>query len=71
MVAQAGHALAAEGQFEPPSDPDRLSDTLSALARKHQVPGAVQLQFSVRVFCLESATSENERYLMGAPALSA
>lgn len=34
------HALAAEQPFGPPLDPDRLSDTLSALARKYQVPGA-------------------------------
>ncbi len=41
MVAPVGHALAVEQKFEPPPlDPDRLSDTLSALARKHQVPGA-------------------------------
>ena len=40
MVAPAGHALTVEQQFEQLLDPDRLSDTLSALARKHQVPGA-------------------------------
>ncbi|MGH3961945.1 MAG: serine hydrolase domain-containing protein [Pseudonocardiaceae bacterium] len=40
MVPPVGHAPAAEGQFEPPLDRERLSDTLSALARKHQVPGA-------------------------------
>lgn len=40
MVAPVGPAPAAEGQFERPSDPDRLSGTLSALARKHHVPGA-------------------------------
>ena len=40
MVAPVGHALAVEQQFEPRLDSDRLSDTLSALARRHQVPGA-------------------------------
>ncbi|MDQ3764632.1 MAG: beta-lactamase family protein [Actinomycetota bacterium] len=35
-----GHAPTAERQFRPPLDRDHLSDTLSALARKHQVPGA-------------------------------
>src|SRR4051794_11812006 len=31
-------AECAAGQFR--ADPDRLSDTLSALARKHRIPGA-------------------------------
>jgi CubicO group peptidase (beta-lactamase class C family) len=39
-AAPVGHALAVEQQFEPSLDRDRLSDTLSALARKYQVPGA-------------------------------
>ncbi len=42
LVAPVGHALAVEQPFAPPLDPDRLSDTLSALAHKHQIPG-VQL----------------------------
>jgi CubicO group peptidase (beta-lactamase class C family) len=40
MAAPVGHALTIEQKFEPSLDPDCLSDTLSALARKHQVPGA-------------------------------
>lgn len=40
VVAPVGHALTVEQKFELPLDPDRLSNTLSALARKHQVPGA-------------------------------
>ncbi|MCA1706236.1 MAG: beta-lactamase family protein [Actinobacteria bacterium] len=40
MAAPVGSALAVERLFESPLDPARLSDTLSALARKHQVPGA-------------------------------
>lgn len=40
MVAPGRPALAIEQQVERPLDPDRLFDTLSALARKHQVPGA-------------------------------
>jgi CubicO group peptidase (beta-lactamase class C family) len=39
-VVLIGPALAAEQQSRPQLDPDRLSHTLSALARKHQVPGA-------------------------------
>jgi CubicO group peptidase (beta-lactamase class C family) len=38
MVASAEYA--SEGQSEPLLDPDCLFDTLSALAQKHQVPGA-------------------------------
>jgi CubicO group peptidase (beta-lactamase class C family) len=40
MAALGGHALTGEQQSEPSLDFDRLSDTLSALARKYQVPGA-------------------------------
>ena len=40
MVAPGEHALAIEPQLRSPLDPDRLHDTLSALARKYQVPGA-------------------------------
>ena len=40
MVAPVGHAQAVEQQFEPRLDSDRLSDTLSALVRRHQIPGA-------------------------------
>jgi CubicO group peptidase (beta-lactamase class C family) len=39
-VAPGADALAFEQQFDSLLDPDRLSGTLSALARKHQVPGA-------------------------------
>jgi CubicO group peptidase (beta-lactamase class C family) len=38
--APVRHAHVVEKQFVPPLDPDLLSDTLSALAQKHQVPGA-------------------------------
>lgn len=40
MVAPVGHALTIEQRFEPALDTDCLYDTLSALVRKHQVPGA-------------------------------
>lgn len=40
MATPGGHALTVEQQSEPSLDFDRLSDTLSALARKYQVPGA-------------------------------
>lgn len=40
LVAPGGHALAIEPQLGSPLDPDRLHETLSALARKYQVPGA-------------------------------
>jgi CubicO group peptidase (beta-lactamase class C family) len=40
MVTPVGHVLTAEQTFELPLDSGFLSDTLSALARKHQVPGA-------------------------------
>ncbi|MDT7597917.1 MAG: hypothetical protein QOJ06_3463, partial [Pseudonocardiales bacterium] len=40
QVAPGGCATAAEEQLRPQLDPHRLFDTLSALARKHQVPGA-------------------------------
>jgi CubicO group peptidase (beta-lactamase class C family) len=40
MVASAGPALAVEQSFATPLDPDALFGTLSALARKYQVPGA-------------------------------
>jgi CubicO group peptidase (beta-lactamase class C family) len=39
-VAPGAHALALEQQFDSLLDPDRLSRMLSALARKHRVPGA-------------------------------
>ncbi|HEU0088338.1 MAG TPA: serine hydrolase domain-containing protein [Pseudonocardiaceae bacterium] len=40
MVAPVGHALAAAQPFATPLDPHSLFDTLSALVRKYQVPGA-------------------------------
>jgi CubicO group peptidase (beta-lactamase class C family) len=40
MVTPVGYAPSIEQKFESLLDPDRLSDTLSALVRKHQVPGA-------------------------------
>jgi CubicO group peptidase (beta-lactamase class C family) len=40
MVTPGWHSLIVEQKFEPPLGSDRLSDMLSALARKHQVPGA-------------------------------
>ena len=40
MVTPVGYALTSEQKIKLLLDPDRLSDTLSALARKHQVPGA-------------------------------
>lgn len=40
QVAPGGYATAAEEQIRPQLDPHRLFDTLSELARKHQVPGA-------------------------------
>ncbi|MGH4020309.1 MAG: serine hydrolase domain-containing protein [Pseudonocardiaceae bacterium] len=39
-VVPVGQALVVEEQPGRPVDPDRLYDTLSALVRKHQVPGA-------------------------------
>jgi CubicO group peptidase (beta-lactamase class C family) len=40
MVAPGQHVRPIEPQFGSPLDPDRLCNTLSALARKYQVPGA-------------------------------
>jgi CubicO group peptidase (beta-lactamase class C family) len=40
MVSSTEHTLTAEQQLTSPLDPDRLSETLSAVARKHKVPGA-------------------------------
>lgn len=40
LVAPGGLATAAQEHLRPQLDPHQLSDTLSALARKHQVPGA-------------------------------
>jgi CubicO group peptidase (beta-lactamase class C family) len=40
MATPAGHPLTGEQQSKPSLDFDHLSDTLSALARKYQVPGA-------------------------------
>nr|MBA2473567.1 beta-lactamase family protein [Pseudonocardiales bacterium] len=40
MIAPGGHPPTIEQQFKSPLDSDFLSDTLSVLARKHQVPGA-------------------------------
>jgi CubicO group peptidase (beta-lactamase class C family) len=39
-VVPGAHTLALEQQFDPLIDPDRLSGTFSALARKYRVPGA-------------------------------